>query len=102
MWVRPRRAGSSAIDWNENATFATFGLAPGVNETDLGAEVATVAAPLGPIEIDVKASLERWTANPAANHGWIFIPQGMTNVAVATADSTVLADRPLLTVTYLE
>lgn len=92
----------SAVAWSDGVTYDTFGITPGIDDTDLGAVVATVPAAVGTQDIDVTASLQRWAVEPATNHGWVFRanpPTGSESTIKSTDDGTV-TERPRLTVTF--
>jgi hypothetical protein len=87
-----------AIPWAESVTWNTFGAMPGVQPPDLG--VAVGPTPLdGTADLDMTPSLVRWSADPAANHGWIFEAANEDGAAWRSAEAAG-GDRPRLTVTF--
>jgi len=93
----------SAVDWSETATFDSFGGESGVQADDLGALVRSANGEtigFGALVLDVKASLERWVADPSSNHGWVFVPTGTQGVDVRSRSYATITERPRLDVTY--
>lgn len=89
------------VAWPADVTWNSMPTGPGVRGR------STYGAPLGPTPgglgwhgVDVTESLRRWHAEGASsNHGWIFLPSGSANgVELASCESPVLADRPMLRV----
>ncbi len=64
------------IPWSNSARWSTFGPQPGPNfGVDLAPEVAArTGVYQKQLEVDVTASLERWSTDPGANQGWAFMP----------------------------
>ncbi|MCZ6795924.1 MAG: DNRLRE domain-containing protein, partial [Planctomycetota bacterium] len=63
--------------WGDRDTWSRFG----GNGVQAGGEAlrradASVAAAGGAVRIDVTPSLRAWSADPASNHGWVFLPRG--------------------------
>lgn len=92
-----------AIPWDAGVTFNTFGLAPGVDPSDVGVAIGDAPFVAGPSDIDVTASLARW-ADGAPNRGWIIAGDplgGAGDCAVRSSEDGLLENRPLLTVTFV-
>ena len=93
----------SLVTWLETVTWNTFGGDPGVNSDEyanlIGPAPATTAGTA--YTVDVLASLQRWSANPATNFGWVIRPTGTDGVKVWSSEYTTSADRPKLTVEYI-
>ncbi|HSD87549.1 MAG TPA: DNRLRE domain-containing protein [Kofleriaceae bacterium] len=91
-----------AIGWVDTVTYNTFGALAGVDMSDLGPVVNPTPTVTNQSSIDVTSSLVKWRADPTTNNGWIFVGTGGGGdcVARSSEDGTV-ANRPMLTVTYL-
>jgi len=89
-----------AAAWDESTTWATFGVAAGVQPEDLGATLGP-APTTGTTVIDVTTSVAAWSANPAASFGWLFSPGGTDGCDVASSEATNPDQRPELRVTYV-
>ncbi|MBP7746381.1 MAG: lamin tail domain-containing protein [Phycisphaerae bacterium] len=91
-----------AVDWSQaTATWNNFGDDPGVQSDEYGDFVANAPIASGTVNITVTSSLQAWSNDPAANRGWIFIPQSNDGVQVRSAEYATIADRPLLTIEYI-
>jgi hypothetical protein len=98
-----------AVDWQAaSVMWDTFGGDAGVQSDEFRASPsfaaplmtgATAGTPVGAV-IDVTASLQSWSGNPALNFGWVFRPNSNDGAEVYSADQTTVGQRPLLTVTY--
>lgn len=89
-----------AVSWDEATTWATFGPVAAIQPSDLGASRGP-APTTGVSVLDVTASVAGWSANPAANFGWLFSPGGTDGCDVASSEATNVVDRPELTVTFV-
>ena len=90
------------VDWSESITYASFGVASGVQPlADYRSEIVAMAdaASSGPQIVDVTSSLRQWSLDPATNRGWIFVPLSDGGTRFASSEATV-ADRPRLVVTF--
>jgi len=89
-------------DWSEaTATWNNFGGDPGVDPTEYGALVGSAPIALGAASIDVTSSLQAWSAAPASNLGWVFVPASTDGLQVRSAEyATTPAERPFLSVTF--
>ncbi|HKQ47852.1 MAG TPA: metallophosphoesterase [Phycisphaerae bacterium] len=91
----------AAIDWSESTTWNTFGPSPGVQAGDYGASVATVGGSITTQNITVTSSLATWSADPAANRGWIILPTGNGGVEFRSSEYAVNPLlRPKLSISY--
>lgn len=89
-----------AIAWDEATMWSAFGSTAGVQPEDVG--VTRGPAPTtGASMIDVTASVAAWSADPAANHGWLFSPGGDDGCDVASSEATAEVQRPTLEITYV-
>ena len=90
------------IDWDDSVVYDGFGGDPGAQSGEYDPNVVTIApsSPSGPI--DVTSSLQGWSLNPAANHGWIFLPTGSSGVSIRSGDHGTASQRPTLAVTYAQ
>ena len=92
----------TAVDWDGNVTWNTFGGDAGVQADEYGASRGTASgAAIAAQTVDVTASLAAWSNNPAANRGWIFRPTGTDGVDFRSSEYATIADRPSLTVQYI-
>ena len=97
----PANVNQAAVDWDESATWNSFGGEAGVQADEYGASVGTaVGTSIGTYSIDVTASITAWKANPAANRGWIFRPTNTNGVDIRSSEFTTESARPKLTVVY--
>jgi hypothetical protein len=95
----PGELHEAAVPWTEATTWNTYGDDPGAQPEEIGALVAPL--PLsGVSDMDVTASLATWAANPSSNLGWIFVALSTDEARVYSSETTVVANRPKLTVTY--
>jgi len=90
-------------DWGESSTWD--GLVGGVSAN--GAEAASTAdgtvSPSvlgGAVVVDVRATVQAWSANPAASFGWALLPNGTNGWRLNSSEATDPARRPKLTITY--
>lgn len=94
----------SLVVWDEaTVTYANFGGDTGVQSDEYAAAVVATltAATTSSFTVDVTSSLVAWSANPAANLGWIVIPTNTNGVQVRSSDYLATpAERPTLMVTY--
>jgi tartrate-resistant acid phosphatase type 5 len=92
----------SLVSWPENITWNTFGGDAGIQADEYANLVAAVPATTANTEytINVTSSLQRWANNPNANLGWIFSPIANDGVILFSSESSPVASRPLLEVTY--
>jgi hypothetical protein len=87
----------SLVDWDQaDATWNTFGPAPGVQPADVGVFVENAPITGGTQVIDVASAVQAWVDDPATNLGLIFLPNSSDNLQVRSSESTVAAERPLL------
>ena len=94
-----------AVAWNDTTVFNTFGPATGVQITDLGAVVvAALPSVAGDVVLDVTSSLQAWSIDPAANHGWMFEPAAGTTseCKIRSGEVGQLSERPQLEVIYVD
>lgn len=83
------------------ATWNNFGGDAGVQADEYGALVGTASGAAGMQSLDVTASVASWAVNPSLNKGWIFRPTGGTDgVEFISSNSSTVASRPKLSVTY--
>ncbi|MEJ5200980.1 MAG: DNRLRE domain-containing protein [Anaerolineales bacterium] len=92
------------VSWaGSTVTYNNFGGDQGVQSDEYRA-TPVVQAPASSADtnysIDVTASLQRWSANPSDNLGWIFYPTGTDGVTIYSSEAATVAYRPYLTVTY--
>jgi hypothetical protein len=89
------------VDWDETTTYDTLGPTPGVfPPEDRGLQIPGMldsSAP-GTATINVTQSLTRWSADPATNRGWLFVPLAATLTRIASSDDADENTRPKLTV----
>jgi len=91
-----------AIGWVDTVTYNTFGATAGVDAADLGPVVNPTPTVLNQSSIDVTSSLVKWRIDPTTNNGWILEGTGGGADCIArSSDDGVVANRPMLTVTYL-
>ena len=89
------------IDWPETVTYNSFGSTAGVQPEDYGASLGTASGtPAETKSLNVTSSLAVWSANPSANHGWIFRPTANDGVQFSSSENGTSLNRPKLTVTY--
>ncbi len=91
----------SLVDWPESTvTWNNFGGDAGVDSDEYENLIDSASANSNSTaySIDVTASLQRWSADPSANLGWIFLPTGSDGVTIYSAEGDT---PPKLTVTYL-
>ena len=62
------------------------------------ADVASGAAAIGVLSINMLTSLQAWLAAPASNRGWVFLPTGSDGVDFYSAEGTT---PPKLSVSYI-
>ena len=97
----PADVNEVSIPWLENVTYDGFGGTSGVQNDDYGASRGTASGlPVGVYNVDVRASLAAWSADPSANSGWIFRPTGTNGVDFRSSEYGVTSERPKLTVVY--
>ena len=92
----------SLADWAEaTATWNNFGGEAGVQADEYGAAIVA-AAPLamGATSTDVTASVAAWSGG-APNFGWVVVPQNTDGLQVRSSEYGTVAERPVLTVTYV-
>ncbi len=90
----------SLVDWPESTvTWNNFGGDAGVDADEYENLIDSASADNNSTaySIDVTASLQRWSADPSANLGWIFLPTGSDGVTIYSAEGDT---PPKLTVTY--
>ncbi|MFQ6026838.1 MAG: phytase, partial [Dehalococcoidia bacterium] len=98
----PGQVNEVAIDWNEAVTYNSFGGTPGVQAGELGVSLGTATGDLvGLHSFNVTASLAAWVGNPGGNRGWIVQPTGSNGVQFRSRENIIIADRPILTVEYV-
>jgi hypothetical protein len=91
-----------AIAWLDTVTYNTFGATAGVDASDLGPVVNPTPTVTNTTTIDVTSSLIKWGADPTTNNGWIFVGTGGGGDCIArSSEDGIIANRPMLTVTYL-
>jgi len=89
--------------WSDASTWNS--LAGGVSADDVEA-AAVPAFRLIPNVLDawavfdVTADVQAFAVNPALNRGWAVLPQGTDGWRFASSETPVIADRPLLEITY--
>jgi hypothetical protein len=93
------------VPWIDTVTAATLGPTPGVI-TDEDFDIDAVAPgpdAQGVKMMNVRASLQAWSAAPANNHGWMFVQlSGGAGDSTINSCEAAQSDRPLLSVTYLQ
>ena len=89
--MHPEKSGPAAnlhrvlVDWDDTTTWSSFGAAPGPDVITDYLSTVDATTPLMPdvvgsaVPIDVTTSLVAWTADPASNRGWLFLPYGVTD-----------------------
>jgi len=90
------------IPWTDITTYNSFGPAPGVDASDLGASVASLAINNGMATVTVTDSVARWSTAPNLNYGWIILatPTGAIAGSAISSDDPNLAARPRLVVSF--
>lgn len=89
------------VDWDESVTWNNFGGEAGVQADEYDPQlVASAPIAVGTHNIDVTSSLQAWSAAPAGNRGWIFLPLSTNGVQVRSSEYATVAERPMLTVTF--
>ena len=89
--------------WTEATTYNTFGPTPGVQRPeDRGSALVGFinGATAGANTFHVGTSIQKWRANPALNKGWVFVPNDIETVDVASSEHPVEIQRPSLTIMY--
>ena len=96
--------------WIDTDVWAAYGVSPWNSTAGLQADGtdavaladATATMPTGnlPYGVTVTTSLQTWAANTSSNYGWAILPTGTDGLRLVTSDSTTIASRPRLTVTY--
>lgn len=94
--------------WSESSTWNSLASGVSVNGVEaqtsavftVGANNSTANVPTGFLTINVLGSLAAWQAGTIANNGWLFNPfsAGTNGIDVRLSESSVIANRPLLTV----
>jgi hypothetical protein len=91
------------IDWSDTNTWASFSEGLSADDVEMRSEVDAVLTPTAPIPrvdaIDVTPSVQAWS-DGMPNHGWGIVPTGPNGWLFQSSESTVISNRPLLTVTY--
>jgi hypothetical protein len=87
-------------DWDEAVTWNSMGATAGVQAEDLGARVADAPVSNGTHVRDITSSVAAWSAQPASNLGWVFVPTNGDGVHILTRESGTVSQHPLLTITY--
>jgi hypothetical protein len=96
------------VDWDESdsltsACGASCDEGSDYSSTNVDTAPASVA---GMFEIDVAASLQSWADDPSGHRGWIVVPSSVPSpgggVDVRSSEYAGLAERPRLTVEYLD
>jgi hypothetical protein len=94
-----------AVAWDEAVTYNTFGADPGVDATDLGATGPSVPTSPGLQSMIVTDTLNRWSADPTKNFGWIFVSDGTGGAGgdclMQSSEFGTVANRPRLVVTFI-
>jgi hypothetical protein len=90
-------------DWSDVNTWNFFTDGLSADGVEMLSDVDAVFTPELPIPrvdaIDVTASVQAWS-DGMPNHGWGIIPTGPDGWLFQSSESTVISNRPLLTVTY--
>lgn len=102
--VSPMRANRMLAGWDESSTWNS--MVAGVSLDDVEAatapEFAVVPNVLSAWAIfDVTESLQQWSGDTAANHGWVIHPGGSDGWRLSSSEVAAPANRPMLEVTYL-
>ena len=106
LTIEVDQAGSTAdlvevtVPWDETTTYSTFGPTSGVDTTDLGPSVATIAQQPTSQTLDVSASLRSWSLDPTKNNGWITVAATGTDSQVRSNDDGLVMQRPHLVVVF--
>ena len=92
------------VPWSDTATWngMTGGIQTDGVEAAAAYDAKTTSNVLGTWTFDVTSSLAAWSAG-AVNHGWAWLPPpaGTDSWQFDSAEGATVANRPLLTVTYL-
>jgi hypothetical protein len=92
-------------NWTESTTYSTFGATPGVQagEDRTSMQIGIISgAAMGAASFHVGASISRWKQNPTLNKGWVFIPNDINRVDIASSENPTQLYRPALTIVYTE
>ena len=84
-------------DWDGASTWASFTEFP---SGDLGPALMTAPGDGGRQQVDVTASLERWSNAPGENLGWAILGVDTSGVGVASSEFENTIDRPRLVVQW--
>jgi hypothetical protein len=93
------------VSWSDTATFDLLGMTPGVTSGDDYEPVKAADCPTttGPATIVVTSSLETWSATATKNRGWmVVVNNGAGDNTYSSSEVSTVADRPRLTVTWLQ
>lgn len=89
------------VGWYESVSWNNFGGTPGVQPSEVGAQVAYAPGTGGTQVVNVTPSIAAWSANPTANLGWIVMPTGVDGVDIYTSEYLTNPPlRPNLEITY--
>lgn len=92
--------------WNDTDNWNTFatggaGIQAGV-EAAATADVTSLLNSTGTHTFSVLSSIQTWHASPSSNFGWAWLPPAQDDSwQFSSSEATTVANRPLLSVTYL-
>ena len=104
QWTEGSGSGSATADgatWN--ATDGTLAWSTAGGDYDASTGVSTAfAGTVGWSNFDLAALVSDWAAGTVPNYGMLLVPSaGVVNATISSSDNATVAQRPVLTVTFL-
>lgn len=86
-------------NWGDTDTWGSLGNGIQADNVEAASisDAVTGSVPVGPLSVDVTASLKAWQTNPDSNLGWAILPTGSNGVDLSSAEGIT---KPRLVVEY--